>query len=70
MAVSDGGHSDALTLTTLVLQGIAGGTLIYVAFFEVLERERSKSTVLLLQWTCLLLGYLALVGLEALSKSS
>ena len=66
--MTDGTHSDALTLATLVLQGLAGGTLIYVAFFEVLERERSKSTIFLHQWSTLLLGFLALVGFQALRK--
>jgi len=60
------GESTSLALTTLVLQGLAAGTLVYVAFFEVLERERSKSNIKLLQWTTLALGFLALIGMEAL----
>ena len=60
-------NSESLVLTSLVLQGLAGGTLIYVAFFEVLERERSKSSIKLLQWASLLFGYLAMIGLEVLS---
>lgn len=60
--------SENLVLTSLVLQGFAAGTLIYVAFFEVLERERSKSSIKLLQWATLLLGFLAMIGLEALSN--
>lgn len=67
MALSSG-QSESLVLTALVLQGLAGGTLIYVAFFEVLERERSKSSIKLLQWFTLLLGFLAMIGLEALSN--
>lgn len=67
MALQDG-ESDALALTNLVLQGLAAGTLIYVAFFEVMERERSKSSVKLLQWGTLLLGFLAMIGLEVLRK--
>ena len=61
-------ESDSLNLTSLVLQGLAAGTIIYVAFFEVLERERSKSNIKLLQWTTLLLGYLAMIGLQVLSN--
>lgn len=60
--------SENLVLTSLVLQGFAAGTLIYVAFFEVLERERSKSSIKLLQWATLLLGFLAMIGLEALGN--
>lgn len=62
------GTSESLVVTSLVLQGLAGGTLIYVAFFEVLERERSKPTIKLLQWATLLLGFVAMIGLEAWSK--
>ena len=68
MGFSDGGENDARMLATVALQGIAGGTLIYAAFFEVLERERSKSTKLLLQWACILFGYMALVSLQAMCK--
>ncbi len=61
------GTTDALVLTSLILQGLAGGTLIYVAFFEVLERERTKPSNKLMQWATVLLGYLFMIGLEALS---
>lgn len=66
MALSSN-NSESLVVTSLVLQGLAGGTLIYVAFFEVLERERSKSSIKLIQWASLLFGYLAMIGLEVLS---
>ena len=53
------------SLSSLILQGLATGTILYVAFFEILERERSKSTVGLLQWTLLLLGFMAIMGLQS-----
>lgn len=53
------------SLSSLILQGLACGTILYVAFFEILERERSKQTVGLLQWTLLLLGFLAIMGLQS-----
>ncbi|KAI9554380.1 hypothetical protein GHT06_019652 [Daphnia sinensis] len=65
MALSNG-TSVGLVLTSLILQGLAGGTLIYVAFFEVLERERTKPSNKLMQWATVLLGYLFMIGLEAL----
>ena len=49
---------------TLILTGLACGTILYVAFFEILERERSKATVGLFQWSLLLLGFLLMLGLE------
>lgn len=55
-------------LPSLVMQGLACGTILYVAFFEILERERSKSTVGLVQWTLLLAGFLAIMTLEIMGK--
>lgn len=55
------------SVVVVTLQGLAAGTLVYVAFFEILERERSKSSNRLLQWTLIILGFLAILGLEALS---
>ena len=63
------GTTDGLVLTSLILQGLAGGTLIYVAFIEVLERERTKPSNKLMQWVTVLLGFLLMIGLEALSKN-
>ena len=36
-------------ITITVLQGLATGTLLYVVFFEVIEKERGKGTNGLLQ---------------------
>lgn len=69
MALSNG-TSAGLVLTSLILQGLAGGTLIYVAFFEVLERERTKPSNKLMQWATVLLGFLFMIGLEALSMNN
>ncbi|KAL7648801.1 UNVERIFIED_CONTAM: hypothetical protein RMT77_000708 [Armadillidium vulgare] len=49
-----------------VLQGLAGGTLLYVALLEVLERERSKAGGRLIKLFCLTLGFGAMASLEAI----
>ncbi|XP_017778077.1 PREDICTED: zinc transporter ZIP1 isoform X2 [Nicrophorus vespilloides] len=41
IALSGGGSSE-IDVTSVVLQGMAAGTLLYVVFFEVLARERSN----------------------------
>ena len=46
--VSDG-HDGSRTVPVAVLQGLAAGTLVYVVFFEILEKERAKKTHGLLQ---------------------
>ena len=54
-------------IPVLVLQALAAGTLIYVSFFEIMERERLKGNNRLMQWLLIVLGFLAILGLEALS---
>ncbi|XP_065566150.1 zinc transporter ZIP1-like isoform X1 [Artemia franciscana] len=52
-----------------VLEGLCAGTLVYVAFFEILERERTKDISRLLQLTLTIVGFMAMLGLEALALS-
>lgn len=54
------------TLTIGILQGIAAGTLLYVTFLEVLERERRKPGNGLIKLLAVFLGFILLSGLEAL----
>ena len=54
------------SLMSLLCQGLACGTILYVAFFEILERERSKATSGILQWTLLLLGFLCILGMQVI----
>ena len=46
------------------LQGIATGTLMYVVFFEIIEKERAKGTSGVLIVTCLVLGFLCILTLQ------
>lgn len=55
------------TLIIAILQGIAAGTLLYVTFLEVLERERRKSGNGLIKLFSVFLGFILLSALEALS---
>jgi len=50
-----------------VLQGLAGGTLLYIAFFEVLAREKLSNYGMsgLLGAFAVLLGFLMMAGMEA-----
>jgi hypothetical protein len=51
-----------------MLQGIAGGTLIYVVVFEVLQREKSKSVSGLAQLASVILGFATLLCIEIFGK--
>jgi hypothetical protein len=64
-AVSGG---DSYTFTVAILQALAGGTLIYVVVFEVLQRERSKSVSGMAQLMSVILGFSALMCIEIFGK--
>lgn len=57
-------------LAVAVLQGLAGGTIIYVVVFEVLERERSKNVSGLAQLLFVILGFCTLMAVELLGELS
>ena len=50
-----------------LLQGLAGGTLLYITFFEVLEREKLANIGMTGPFGCFLiiLGFGLMAGLEA-----
>ena len=45
----------------LIFQGIATGSLLYVVFFEILEKERQKAVPGLLQVIAMSLGFIFMV---------
>ena len=53
-----------------LLQGLAGGTLLYITFFEVLEREKLEKIGMtgLLGCFLIILGFGLMAGLEATGK--
>lgn len=55
-------------LIIAILQGIAAGTLLYVTFLEVLERERQKPGNGLERLLAIVTGFFVLTLLEAFSK--
>merc|ERR550525_1616478 len=58
-------ESDMNTNSLLILQGLATGSLLYVVFFEILEKERQKAVPGLLQVGSMAVGFIfmALLGL-------
>ena len=53
-----------------LLQGLAGGTLLYITFYEVLDKEKLAKVGMTGLTGCLLiiLGFGLMAGLEALGK--
>ena len=58
----------AYYLTVGILQAFAGGTIIYVVVFEVLQRERSKDISGLLQLLFVVIGFCCLLMVEIFGK--
>lgn len=56
-------HSPAGSVASLLLQGMAAGTFLFVTFFEILAKELEDKSQRLLKVLCLVLGYAALAGL-------
>ena len=52
-----------------IIKALTGGTLLYVAVFEILEREKAKVKVPgLVQFFCVVLGFSTIMMLEILSR--
>ena len=64
LAVSKIGTGPTLYVASGVLQALAGGTIIYVVVFEILERERSKNVSGLAQFVFVVLGFGAMLIIE------
>lgn len=57
-----------IDITSVVLQGMAAGTLLYVVFFEVLSRERNNQHCGIWQLTAIIVGFLIMFLLQFASK--
>ncbi|XP_052555830.1 zinc transporter ZIP3 [Tympanuchus pallidicinctus] len=56
-------QSTAGSITSLLLQGVAGGTFLFITFFEILAKELEDKSGRLLKVLFLVLGYAVLAGL-------
>ncbi|KAK2541893.1 Slc39a3 [Columba livia] len=59
-------QNTASSITSLLLQGVAAGTFLFITFFEILAKELEDKNNRLLKVLCLVLGYAALAGLVVL----
>jgi len=66
IALSETVTSEASLQTSVVtvLQGLATGTLLYVVFFEIIEKERNKKTNGLLMVSFIFLGFLVMTAVQ------
>jgi zinc transporter 1/2/3 len=65
---NDGENAGTNTVATVVLQGMAAGTLLYVVFFEVLQRERANTQSGIWQLVAIMAGFAIMFALQLLCK--
>ena len=61
-----GGEQDPVLIA--VLQGLAGGTILYVVMFEVLNREKAKEISGLMQLFGIMIGFTAMLLLDVFGE--
>ncbi|XP_064102726.1 zinc transporter ZIP2-like [Macrobrachium nipponense] len=66
IANSSGPDTAASILAPAFLQAISAGTILYVTFCEVLERERAKTSGGLVKFGCVLAGFAVMAALQTL----
>lgn len=64
IVLSDEASAAEGSFVTVMLQGMAGGTLLYVIFFEVLQRERSNAQSGFLQLLSIMAGFAVMFALQ------
>lgn len=63
--ISSGNGSATFEVASVILQGLASGTLLYVIFFEILSKHRSGSMT---QYLAVLIGFFLMFGLKFIGK--
>ena len=63
-----GDNETAYYLSVAALQALAGGTILYVVAFEILERERAKNVSGLVQLLFVIIGFSVMMTVELLGK--
>jgi len=64
MLHSAASQAEAHSVSVTVMQGIATGSLLYVVFFEVIEKERQGGLGRLTQLVCITLGSVTIIVLK------
>ena len=62
--ITENEGSSISTVASATLEGIAGGTIIYVVMFEILNRERAKDIPGLLQFVAIIVGFVIMMLIQ------
>lgn len=64
IGLSNADDSDSIAIASVLLQGLASGTLLYVIFFEILSKHKDG----FVQYLAVVLGFFLMFGLKFISK--
>lgn len=62
--VSNNGENDGYLIASVILQGLASGTLLYVIFFEILAKHKEG----IVQFIAVVIGFFLMFGLKFVGK--
>lgn len=62
--LSNAGDNDGYLVASVILQGLASGTLLYVIFFEILAKNREG----IVQYAAAVIGFFLMFGLKFVGK--
>lgn len=62
--LSNADDSDAISVASVILQGLASGTLLYVIFFEILSKHKDG----IVQYLAVVVGFFLMFGLKFIGK--
>lgn len=65
IGLSNAGESDEIEVASVILQGLASGTLIYVIFFEILSKHKDG----IVQYLAVLFGFFLMFGLKFIGET-
>lgn len=63
--ISNSDDSDSFDVASVILQGLASGTLLYVIFFEILSKHKDG----IVQYIAVLVGFFLMFGLKFIGMS-
>ena len=64
--LSNADDSDVISVASVILQGLASGTLLYVIFFEILSKHKDG----IVQYFAVVFGFFLMFGLKFIGKNS
>ncbi|KAK4885479.1 hypothetical protein RN001_001750 [Aquatica leii] len=59
-------HTNVKSFAVVLLEGLSAGTILFITFFEVLNREKERRNYILKRFICLCIGFIMMALLECI----